>query len=171
MVRLDGLLALCLLDALQNVGVNGSLCQELNALQLASLVGEYLDKLLADDLSLALGVRNAGEQIQEAIGSVNVDQVCVQLVAENFNNVFGLVLSHQAMVNVDADQLLSDCLDEQCGDNGAVNAAGQCQQYLFISDLRANGCDLFFDEGACELGGRDACHGFRSYIWIHKGSS
>ena len=57
MVGLNSLLAFCSLDGLQNVGVDGTLSQEGNALQLAGLVGEDGDELLADDLALALAYR------------------------------------------------------------------------------------------------------------------
>ena len=49
------------LDAvtLKNVGIDGSLCKELNTVEFLCLVGKDFDKLLANDLSLSLGIRYA----------------------------------------------------------------------------------------------------------------
>ena len=55
-VRLDCLLALCLLDALEYIGVNRTLREEINALEAACLVGKYVYELCADNLSLLLGL-------------------------------------------------------------------------------------------------------------------
>src|SRR5215203_5561520 len=60
--------------ALDDVGVERALYQELGVLQLASLLLEGADELLADDLALRLGVRNIRELVQETSRRVHVDQ-------------------------------------------------------------------------------------------------
>ena len=39
------------------------------------------------------------------------------------------------MINVNAGKLLSDRLDQQCGNNGTVYAAREGKQNLFVADL------------------------------------
>ena len=136
-VGFDGLLALCLLDALKDVGVDGALCKIGDTLKLAGLVGKYVYKLCTDDLSLSLGIGNVLEEVEEAIGGVYVDKVGVELITEDLDDVFGFVFAHQAVVDMDTGQLLANCLNQQCGHNRGVHAAGQGQQNLLVTDLTA----------------------------------
>ena len=69
------------------------------------------------------------------------------------------------------DQLLADRLDQQGSDNGAVHAAGQGEQDLFIPDLLTDGLDLFFDKGVGEFRGCNALHAFGPFVAIHLLSS
>ena len=87
-VRLNCLFALSLLYALENIGVDSALSEELHALKLARLVGEHLDKLLTDYLSLGLGVGYARKKVEETVGSINVYKISVKLIFENFYYVF-----------------------------------------------------------------------------------
>ena len=167
-VGLDGLLALGSLLGLQDVGVDGTLGQEGDALQLPGLVGEDGDELLADDLALALGVRDTGQQAQEVIGGVHIDQVGVQALPEHLDDALGLVLAHEAVVDVDTDELLADGLDQQGSHDGRVDAAGEGQQDLLVADLLAHGLDLLVDEGIGQLKIGDAGHGFGSDIGTHS---
>ncbi len=111
MVSLDG-------TALKDVGIDGALSQEADAVQLGGLLGEDIDELLADDLALLLRVGNAGQLVQEAVGGVYIDQVSLQLLAEDADDLFGLALAQQAVVDVNAYQLLADGLDQQGCDDG-----------------------------------------------------
>ena len=167
-VGLDGLLALGGLLGLQNVGVDGTLGQEGDALQLPGLVGEDGDELLADDLTLALGVGHAGQQAQEMVGGIDIDQIGVQAVLKHLDDTLGLVLAHEAMVDVDADELLADGLDQQSGNDGRVDTAGEGQQDLLVADLLTDQLDLLLDEGIGQLKIGDAGHGFGSDIGTHN---
>ena len=95
--------------ALENVGPDGSLCQELHAVELSRLVSEYVDELLADDMSLLFGIRDACELVKETVNRVDIDEVCVHLVAEYSDDLLGLALSEEAVVYVYGNQLLADC--------------------------------------------------------------
>ena len=66
-----------------------------------------------------------------------------------------------------ADELLSDGLDEQRCDDGAVNAAGKGQQDLLVADLLADCGNLLVDEGLGEFGGGDAHHVVGTLVGIH----
>ena len=61
MVALDGLDGLS--ARLNDVGIDGALGQEVNALQLPGLLLENADKLRADDLALTLRVADAGQLV------------------------------------------------------------------------------------------------------------
>jgi hypothetical protein len=149
------------LDAVgfQNVGVNGALSQEGDALQLLSFLSENVDELLADDLALLLWVGNAGQLVQKAIHGVHIDEVGVHLVPEHLNDLLGLALAEQTVVHVNADELLADGFDEQSGDYGAVHTAGEGQQDFLITDLLTQFCELLVDKALCQSGGGDALHG------------
>ena len=99
---------------LYDVGIDGALCEEADALELAGLLFEDADELGTDDLALLLGVGNAGELVEEAVGGVDIHQVGFHLVAEDAHHLLGLTLAQQAVVDVDRHQLPSYGLDQQC---------------------------------------------------------
>ena len=160
-VRLDAV-------TLEDIGVDGALSEELDAIELLSLLGEYIDEFLADDLTLFLGLGNIRELIEEAVNSVNIDQVRVHLVAEHLDDLLGLAFAEQSVVDVDAYELLADRLDQQRRDNGAVYAAGEREEHLFVADLRTEFLDLLVNECLSELRGGDSFHRFGSYISCHS---
>ena len=153
---------------LQDVGVDGALCQEADLVaDLAGLFLEHTDELGADDLALGLGLLDVDELAQEAVGGIHVDQVRVQLVLEHVDDLLAFALAHEAVVHVHADELLADGLDEQRCDDGAVNAAGKGQQDLLVADLLADCGNLLVDEGLGEFGGGDAHHVVGTLVRIH----
>ena len=152
----------------EDVGIYRSLCKELDALKLRRLFVKDLDELAADYLSLLFGVADSGEKIEEAVGSVDIDEVRVHLVSENLDDLLALALAHESVVDMDADQLLAYRADKQSRNYGRVNSAGQSQQYSLVADLLAYGSDLLFDELVRKLGGSDAFHGFGTYITAHS---
>ena len=153
---------------LEDIGVDGALSEERHLVaHLAGLLLEHADELGADDLALGLGLGNAVEQGQEAVGSVNIDEVGVELVAEHVDDLLGLALAHEAVVHVHADELLADGLDQQGRDHGGVHAAGQGEQRLLVADLLAAGGDLLGDKGLSELRGGDADHVVGTLVEIH----
>ena len=152
MVRLDAGFAL------ENVGPDGSLCQELHAVELSGFVSEYVDELLADDVSLLFGIRNACEFVKETVYRVDIDEVRVHLVAENSDDLLGLAFAKKAVVYVNGNQLFADCLDQKRCYYRGINTSGQCQQYLVIADLRAELFNLLLNECLRESGSRDSFH-------------
>lgn len=73
-------------------------------------------------------------------------------MAEDLHDLLGLSLAEQTVIDVYADQLLTDSLDEQGGNDGRIDAAGQCQQNLPVADLLAECGDLPADESLCDAG-------------------
>ena len=69
----------------------------------------------------------------------------VEVVAEGLDDLGGLVLAQQAVVDEDARQLVADRLvDEERGDRG-VDAAGERAEHALVPDLRADPLDLLLD--------------------------
>ena len=118
MVRLNCLLALCCLNALENVGVDGALSEELDAFELSCFFNEYFYEFFSYYLSLCLGITYSCEKIEVTVGSIDVDKVSIEVLSENFDNLFGLTLSHKTVIYVYAYQLLADRFDEEGGYHG-----------------------------------------------------
>ena len=150
--------------ALNDVGVDGALTQEAHAFDLGGFFGEDVDEFVADDLALGLGVGFVSQQLEVAVGGVDVDQVGVELVLEDLDDLLGFALAHQAVVHVHADELLADGLDQQRGNDGRVDAAGKGQQHLAVAHLLPDGLDRFVDEGVGQFGRGDAHHVVRALI-------
>ena len=154
--------------ALQNVRIDGALCQEADPVQLVGLFGKDINKLFANDLALCLGIRDTGQLIQEAVDGVNIDQIGVHLVAEDLDNLFWLALAEQAMVDMDTGQLFADCLDQQGRDDGRIHTAGQGQKYFLITNLLAECGKLLINKGLRQHRCGDALHRFRAFIICHR---
>ena len=75
------------------------------------------------------------------------------------------------MVHVYAYQLLTHGADEQSGNHGGVHAAGEGQEDLFLSDLRAQGLYLLVNIGLGHLGGGNADHLVGASFQSHKFTS
>ena len=150
--------------ALENVGPDGSLCQELHAVELSGFVSKYVDELLADDVSLLFGIRDACELVQETVYCVDINKVCVHLIAENLDDLLGLAFAKEAVVDMNGNELSADRLDQKCGYYRGINASGQCQQHLVITDLRAELFDLLLNKCLRESGRRDSFHVFGSSL-------
>ena len=50
------------------------------------------------------------------------------------------------MIYVYANQLVPDSFQKQCGNNGTIDSARKCQQYLSVTDLTSYQFDLVIDE-------------------------
>ena len=161
--------------ALEDVGIDGALCKEVDALLLAGLLLKDADELCANDFALLLRLRDARELVKEAIDCVDVHEVGVHLVAEDLDHLLGLALAQKTMVHMHANQLLAHSLDQQRCDHGGIHTAGQRQQHLAILNLLAQRLHLLGNKGLCQLGGCNAFHRFgtnvaheqrTSFVWL-----
>ena len=141
-----------------DVRVDGALRQEADAVQLAGLFLEHADEFRADDLALLLGIRHAGQLVQEAVDGIDINQVRVELVAEDAHYLLGLALAQESMVDMDGNQLLADGLDEEGRDDGGIDTARKGEQHLLVADLGAQFLNLFFDEFPRQFGRGDPLH-------------
>ena len=122
-------------------GIYRPLREELRRAALARGVLKGAHELLADELALALRVRDAGDAAQEAL--VRVDAHQLQLPpGEGGADLLRLVLAHEAVVDVDAGEAAGDGLAEQRGGHGGVHPAGEAQQHAALAHPRADGLHL-----------------------------
>ena len=148
----------------QNIGIDGALSQEGDALLLSGFLFENSDELGADDLALLFGLGDSGEFIQKAVHGVDVDQICVHLISEDLYDLLGLALSQKTVIYVDADEILADGFDEQRRHHGGIDASGESQKDLFIAHLGFDRRKLLGDERLGESGSGDAFHCFGSDV-------
>ena len=69
--------------ALDHVGIERALRQEIDRADLLGLRLEHIDEQLADHLALHLGVGDAGERVEEARGRIDRDQRDVVMAPRN----------------------------------------------------------------------------------------
>ena len=126
------------LDAVrfQDVRIDRALCEKLYAGKLLCFLRKNIDKFRADDFSLLLRIGNARKLIQKAVNGIDVNQLRLQLIAKDGNHLLRLALAQKAVVDMHADELLADGLDEQRRDDRRIHAAGEGKQHLIVSDLR-----------------------------------
>ena len=68
---------------------------------------------------------------------------------------------------MDTYQLFPDGLDEECGDDGTVHSARQCEENLLVPYLLANRCNLLFDEFLSQFRSGYTNHVIRTLVWKH----
>ena len=112
--------------------------------QLRGLLLEHADELLADDLPLALGVVDAGEPGEEALLRLDVDQVDAEL-AHRGDDLLGLVLAHQPVVDEHAGELVADRAMDERRRGRRVDPARQPADHAGVADLRPDPLDLLVD--------------------------
>ncbi len=112
---------------------------------LERLLLEDADELLADDLALRLRVVDAGEALQEAFARVDVDQLDAEALSEGLDDLLGLALAEQAVVDEHAGELVADRLVDERRGRGRVDAAGEAADDAAVADLLADPVDLLVD--------------------------
>ena len=125
-------------DAFDYVGIERALGEEIGAADLAGFFLEDVDEGLADQLALGLGLVESGEAGEEALRGVHVDERDVVMVAEQRDDLLGLVGAHQAVIDEDAGELKPDRLVDQHRGDGAVDAAGEAADDAALAYLRAD---------------------------------
>ena len=114
-VRLDVLGRLG--TALQNVGINRTLTQERNIIQLARLFFKHADEFRTDDLALLLRIGDALRLLEEALFGGNANEVDSELALEDLLDLLGFIQAHAAMINEHAREVLADRLvQKNCTD-------------------------------------------------------
>ena len=119
---------------LQNVGIDGSLCKEFNPIEFAGFFCKHINKLFADDLALLFRIADTCQLIQKAVNRIHIDQIGTELILKYLYNLFRLTLAEQPVVDVYAGELIAYCFDQQCSNNGRVNAAGECKKHFLFTD-------------------------------------
>ena len=85
--------------ALDHVGVNRALGQEVHSTDLFCLILEHADEFFTDDFALALGGILTGQLLIETIAGVDADKVDVELaaLAKDLADLLALVLAQQTV--------------------------------------------------------------------------
>src|SRR6185503_4758078 len=129
-------------------GVERALGEELGAFDGLGLALERLDEFLADDLALLLRVAHAGQLAEELLAGVAGAKVDLEVVAEGGLDEVAFVLTEQAVVDEDADELVADRLVEQGRDDGGIDAAREAADHLAGLHLLAHAANRLLDEVA-----------------------
>ena len=124
--------------------------------ELARLLLEDADELLADRLALLLGVGHALEPRQEAVLRLHVHERNVEVPLEGLDDLRRLVLPQQAVVDEHADELVADGLVHEQRRDRRVDAARERAEHALVADLGADPLDLLLDHRRRRPGGRRA---------------
>ncbi len=144
MVRLDYLIGLG--AALDDIGVDSALREEVYSVEFTRLFLEYSYELRSDNLTLTLGIGYICELIEESVYAVGIYKRSAELFSEYFDNLLGLALAQQSVIDVHAYKLLADCADEQRRYHRAIYAAREREQYFLIAYLLAKQLNLVVDK-------------------------
>ena len=99
-------------------------------------------------LRFVSGSSTPGEPGEEALRGVDVDERDPELLAEGVDDLLGLVLAQQAVVDEHAGELVADrAVDERRGGR-RVDAAGEPADHAAVADLGADALDLLVDHRA-----------------------
>ena len=85
---------------------------------------EDTDERLADDLALLFGIGHTGQQLEEAILRLDVDEIDIEMRAEGLFDLLGLTGPEEAVIDEDAGQPVPDRLMDQSRGHSRVDAAG-----------------------------------------------
>ena len=143
---------------LDDVGVERALDQELGVLDAAGDALEDADEQLADGLALVLGVGDALELLEVAVGGAHVDELDALVALEGLDDLLALAEAHEPGVDEHAGQLGPDGLVHERGGHGGVDAAGEGADDLGVADLLADEVDLGVDDRAHDPRRRAAAH-------------
>ena len=89
-------------------------------------------------------------------------------MTEYLDDLFGFPLAQKPVIDMHADQLLTDRLDQKRGDNRAVHPARQSEQHLFVAYPGAKLLHLLVNKRIGKLGSGDSFHCFGTYISLHN---
>ena len=105
----------------------------------ARLLLEDADELLADASASPRGRSTPGEPREEALLRLDVDERHVEVAAEGLDDLLGLVLAQQAVVDEDAGELVADRLvHEQRGDRRVDAARERAEDALASRPARGS---------------------------------
>ena len=135
-------------DALDHVGIERALRQEIGAADLLGLRIEHVDEQPADGLALLFGIGDALELAEEKLRCINMHQRDVVVMPEQVDHGLGLVEAQQAVIDEDAGELVADRLVDQHGGDRGIDAAGEAADHPALADLGADLLDRLLAEGA-----------------------
>src|SRR5690606_13097009 len=118
------------------------------AAELLGFFFEYFDEEASNRLALLFRIGFAFQFTDEAVGSIHEDQRQIVMFAEHLDNLLRLVLTHQAVVDENAGELVPNGFVGQKGCNGGINATGKRADDLAAADRLTDRFDRLFAVGA-----------------------
>ena len=141
---------------LDHVGVQRPLDEPADVAEPPRLLLEHADELLADPAPLLLGLGDARQPCEEALLRLHVDERDAEVPAEGLDDLRGLVLAEEAVVDEHAGQLIADRPVHEQRRDGAVDSAREPAEHAFAADTVADALHLLLDHGGRRPGGRYA---------------
>ena len=132
-------------DALNHIGIDGTLGQPAGTLDLLSLRVEHIDKRRADGFALGFRVGDTLKFLQEQRSRMDADYVESHLLV-GIQDIFELILTEQSVIHKDAGQILPDGFVEQHGGYGAVDTAREAEDDLIVAQLLFQACHRIVDK-------------------------
>ena len=110
-------------DAFDHIGIKRALGEEICPANLARLLLEQVDEGTADKFALLFGIGLSGKAGKEHLFCVNMHQRDVVMPFEEADDLLGLALSHQSVIDKNASKLVADgFMDQHCRHRG-INPA------------------------------------------------
>ena len=100
-------------DALDHVRIKRPLRKEVCAADFFSLGLEQVDKCTADELAFLLRVSDPREPFEKGLFRIHCDERYIVMVAEKRDDLLGFVKTHEAVVNVNTCELITDSFVNQ----------------------------------------------------------
>ena len=120
------------------------------------LLLEHADELLPDDLPLLLRIGHPGESREESLLRLHVDEGHVEVPGERLDDLLGLVLAEEPVVDEDAGELVADRLVHEERRDGRVDAARERAEDALRPDGGTDPLDLLLDDRGGRPGRRRA---------------
>ncbi len=134
--------------ALDDVGVERALGQEVDGADPRRLFLEDADELVADDLALLLGILDAGQPGDEPLPRIDHDEIHAEIALERDPQQLRFLLAHEPVVDVDAGQPIADRPMDERRRDGRVDPARQGADHLAVRTGRGGvGVDALADAG------------------------
>ena len=144
-------------DALDHVGIERALREEIRAADLFRFRVEHVDEQAADGLALDFGVGDACELAEELLRRINVHQRDVVVMPEQVDDGLGLVEPQHAVIDEHAGELVADRFMDQHRGHRRIDAAGEAADHPALADLGADLLDRLLAEGAHGPVAGEAC--------------
>ena len=136
-------------SAFNHVRIDRALGEEIHSTDFFCLFLKYIHKLRADDLSLHLRIRHAGQLDVEALLRVHTDKVQfkVSFRTEDRFHLIAFIFAQKTMIHKDTGKLFAHCPCEQCCRDRRVHTAGEAEQDPAAANLPAQRRNSFIHKG------------------------
>ena len=110
--------------ALDHVGVQRALREEVRIGNGQRFAFEHVDEHAANNLAFLLRVGDAPERTEELLARIDDVQIGLEPVAKRVANHLGFAFAHQSIIDVYTRELLADCLHQNRRTHRRIDPAG-----------------------------------------------